>query len=148
MRLSGREAATDIIKRNGGFVVPLEKKADVLIADHAKPKLAPANSVSWTYLEQSIKKGQLEDFEAHRISSSRQTGGGPSQPNKSTRTPFTQEDDRAISIWVAKADKLGLPVKGNEIYEQFAEKVCFRVGFSYSKANHFLESSAYCTIVA
>lgn len=148
MRLSGREAATNVIKRNGGFVVPLEKMADVLIADHAKPKLAPANSVSWTYLEQSIKRGQLEDLETHRISSSRQTGGGLSQPNKSTRTPFTQEDDRAISIWVAKAYHRGLSIKGNEIYEQFAEKVCFRVGFSYSQTKHFLESSTYCTIVA
>ncbi|KFY00687.1 hypothetical protein O988_03169 [Pseudogymnoascus sp. VKM F-3808] len=124
MPLSRMAAATNFMKRNGGLVVPLEKNADVLIADHAKPKLAPVNSVSWTYLEQSMKKGQLEDLETHRINSSGKTGlsGGLSPPKKSTRTPFTHEDDTAISIWVAKAERLGLSVKGNEIYEQFADK--------------------------
>lgn len=127
---------TNFSKRNGGFVVPLEKNADVLIADHAKPKLAPANSVSWTYLEQSMKKGKLEDLETHRISSPRKTGlpGGPSQPKRLTRTPFTHEESKAISIWVAKAEIMGLPVKGNEIYQQFAERVCLRVRIDCSLA--------------
>lgn len=149
MPLSGMEAATNFTKRNGGFVVPLEKNADVLIADHAKPGNAPASAVSWTYLEQSMKKGQLEDLETHRISSPSKTGR-PGGPSKSTRTPFTHEDDMAISIWVAKAELMGLPPKGNEIYEQFAAEVCFRVRFRFgcSLAKCFVESSAYCTIVA
>ncbi|KFZ03192.1 hypothetical protein V502_11151 [Pseudogymnoascus sp. VKM F-4520 (FW-2644)] len=121
MPLPGIVAATNITKRNGGFVVPIEKNADVLIADHAKPKFAPANSISWTYLEQSMKKGQLEDLETHRISSPSRTGR-PGGPSKSTRTPFTHEESMAISIWVAKAELMGLPPRGNEIYEQFAEK--------------------------
>lgn len=131
-------------------MVPIENNADVLIADHAKPKLAPANSFSWRYLKQSMEKGQLEDLETHRISSSGKTGlpGGPSQPKKSTRTPFTLEDDTAISIWVAKAELSGLSVRGNEIYEQFADKVCLHLRFSCNLAKRFIESSAYCTIVA
>ncbi|KAL5350747.1 hypothetical protein ACLOAV_004316 [Pseudogymnoascus australis] len=124
LRVPARNELVKNVERNGGFVVPLEKNADVLIADHAKPKLAPANSVSWTYLEQSMKKGKLEDLETHRISSPRKTGlpGGPSQPKRLTRTPFTHEESKAISIWVAKAEIMGLPVKGNEIYQQFAER--------------------------
>ncbi|ELR05690.1 hypothetical protein VC83_01553 [Pseudogymnoascus destructans] len=117
-------ARTELIKnvqRNGGFVVPLEKNADVLIADHAKPTLAPASSVSWKYLEQSMKKGELEDLEAHRINSPGKTRL-PGGPQKLTRTPFRYEDSMAISIWVAKAERIGLAVRGNEVYEQFAEK--------------------------
>ncbi|OBT66920.1 hypothetical protein VE03_04197 [Pseudogymnoascus sp. 23342-1-I1] len=123
-RVPGRTTFVEGVKRNGGFVVPLEKNADVLIADHVKPWNAPANAVSWKYLDQSIKKGQLEDLETHRIGSPRRAGlpDGPSQPQKLTRTPFTHEESKAISIWVAKAERLGLSVKGNEIYEQFAEK--------------------------
>jgi hypothetical protein len=128
-------------------VVPQEKNADVLVADHAKPKLAPANSVSWKYLEQSLEKGELEDLEAHRINSPSKTRL-PGGPQKSTRMPFTHADDMAISIWVAKAEVIGLSVRGNEIYEQFAGKVCFRVRISSSLAKRFTESSAYCTIVA
>lgn len=128
-------------------MVPLEKNADVLVADDAKPKLAPAGSVSWKYLKQSVEKGELEDLEAHRINSPSKTrlAGGP---QKLTRTPFTHEDSMAISIWVAKAEKLGFAARGNEIYEQFAEKVSFRVGISSSLAKCFIESSAYCTIMA
>ena len=147
MPLPGIVAATNITKRNGGFVVPIEKNADVLIADHAKPKFAPTNSISWTYLEQSMKKGQLEDLETHRISSPSRTGR-PGRPSKSTRTPFTYEESMAISIWVAKAELMGLPPKGNEIYEQFAEKVCPRIRLSCSLSKCFIESSAYSTIVA
>lgn len=97
-----------------------------------------------------MKKGQLEDLETHRIVSSSETGlpGGPSQPRKLTRTPFTREESMAISIWVAKAELKGLSVRGNEIYVQFAAKVCFRVRFGYSLAKCFIESSAYCPIVA
>ncbi|OBT59754.1 hypothetical protein VE04_00195 [Pseudogymnoascus sp. 24MN13] len=120
-RVPLRAELIDNVKRNGGFVVPLEKNADVLVADDAKPKLAPAGSVSWKYLKQSVEKGELEDLEAHRINSPSKTGlaGGP---QKLTRTPFTHEDSMAISIWVAKAEKLGFAARGNEIYEQFAEK--------------------------
>ncbi|KFY39825.1 hypothetical protein V494_03816 [Pseudogymnoascus sp. VKM F-4513 (FW-928)] len=121
LRVPQRVELVKNVERNGGVVVRTEKDADVLIADHAKPTLAPANSFSWKYLEQSMKKGQLEDLESHRIgstSSPRKTG----LPMKLTRTPFTGADDMAIRIWVAKAELKGLSVKGNEIYQQFAEK--------------------------
>lgn len=150
MPLSRMAAAANFIKRNGGLVVPQEKNADVLIADHAKPKYAPANSVSWKYLEQSMKKGRLEDLEAHRIGSSGKTGlsGGLNPPKKLTRTPFTHEDDMALSIWVTKAERLGLYVGGYEIYHQFAEKVYFRVRLGCCQAKRFVESSAYLSVVA
>ncbi|OBT85978.1 hypothetical protein VE02_06374 [Pseudogymnoascus sp. 03VT05] len=120
-RVPRRDEIIKNVERNGGFVVPLEKNADVLIADHAKPKLAPANSVSWKYLTQSMEKGELEDLEALRINSPSKTSL-PGGPQKLTRTPFTHEDSMAISIWVAKAELRGLYVKGNDIYDQFTEK--------------------------
>lgn len=106
---------------NGGREVKLEKLADVIIADHAR-KDAPANSVSWKYIAESVKSGQLADIAEYRIggpAGPARSTVGTSAPVKQTRTKFTDEEDRALVEWV-RAQPYS---RGNVSYQQFAERV-------------------------
>lgn len=109
---------------NGGEVCPLEKQADIRIADHIR-KDCPVGSTSWTFIERSIRNGKLEDIDDHRAGPIAQNTRpvGSKQATKSTRTPFTAEDDRILMDWVVKAERKGLAIKGNEVYEQLEKKV-------------------------
>jgi hypothetical protein len=125
--------------------VKLEKLADIMIADHAR-KDAPMGSYSWKWIEESIKNGQLVDLETHRIGPPagyvRPVGAGSSIPSRIGRTPFTPEDDRILMSWVTRAERSGLSIKGNRIYEDLARAVCDPTSFpeeiSLRKANDVL----------
>ncbi|KAM3065173.1 hypothetical protein ACMFMG_010369 [Clarireedia jacksonii] len=120
-RMPSRSHYIDLIKSNGGEIAKLEKMADIVIADHAR-KDAPPGSVSWKFIDESVKAGELKDIEDHccgagaSASSSRQSRGN--QPNKTTRNLFTAQDDHVLTQWVTKAARRGLATKGNDIYTQ------------------------------
>ena len=82
---------------NGGTVVQLEINADMVLVDHAR-KDCPVGSISWTWVEQSLKNGTLEDIEDHRAgpvhAPVREVGS--TQPTKKTRTKFSPEDDKIL----------------------------------------------------
>ncbi|RDL36993.1 uncharacterized protein BP5553_04426 [Venustampulla echinocandica] len=117
------------VEANGGELVLLEKQADYVIADHAR-KDAPPGSVSWKWIEQSLKNGALEDTEKYPAGPSEPQvrDVGSALPPRYGRTPFTSEDDRVLMKWVAEAERRGLSTKGNEIYKQL-EKVNSRHTF-------------------
>lgn len=102
----------------------LEKQADIVIADHAR-KDTPVGSISWTYVDQSIKKGVLEELDDHRAGPLQHTvravgsGGGA----KKSRTPYTAEDDRILKDWVLKGERAGLSSSGLELFKQLEERV-------------------------
>ena len=102
----------------------LEKQADIVIADHAR-KDSPAGSISWTFIDRSLRGGRLEDLKNHPAGPTthmvREVGS--TRPTKSGRTPFTSQDDRDLMLWVTKAERNGLSVRGNDIYKQFEEIV-------------------------
>lgn len=107
----------------------MEQKADVLIADHAR-KDAPAASVSWKYVTESVAKGELlniEDYKIHQTTAPRQANAprpvGSSIPPRGTRTPFTQQDDEILLAWVRQNKRAGKSIKGNAIYVDLAELV-------------------------
>jgi len=123
-----RSTFVDQIKNNGGQIVPLEKHADYLIADHAR-KDAPPGSISYRFIEQSIRNGALENPEDH-------PAGAPAgairevasvRPTKGVRTPFTTADDIQLYRWVKDCERKGASVRGNEIYKQL-ETVVSRHG--------------------
>lgn len=97
-----------------------------MIADHAR-KHNPAGSISWRFIEESVKNGQLEDLENHLAGpvtyTAREVGSGG--PTRQGRTPFTAEDDRILMDWVVKGERAGISAKGNELYKQLEEKVRF-----------------------
>jgi hypothetical protein len=109
---------------NGGEIVILEKQADMIIADRAR-KDCPPGSISWHWIDQSVKKGELEDIELYRAGPAtniiREVGAA--QPARKGRTQFTAEDDRILRDWCIKAERKGVSMKGNELYKQLEAKV-------------------------
>ncbi|KAL6902723.1 TRF2-interacting telomeric protein/Rap1 C terminal domain-containing protein [Trichoderma evansii] len=110
-----RDWIIDNIQNNSGTVVPLEKDADMLIADHAR-KDVPLGSYSWKYITESVKAGivQVEDKYLN--------GPPPNQPRsvltgsraRKTRTPFTQLDDAILAKHVLQQ---GIHTAGNKMYQ-------------------------------
>lgn len=126
----------------------MDKQADIIIADHAR-KDSPAGSFSWTYIDESVKKGRLEDIENHRAGPvERQIREvGSAQPSRTGRTPFTPEDDRVLMDWCDRAERRGIPMGGNEIFKQLEQKVCI-VGYLLVTHTDFPpESSPYIPVV-
>ncbi|KAI0382269.1 TRF2-interacting telomeric protein/Rap1 C terminal domain-containing protein [Hypomontagnella monticulosa] len=106
------------IENNGGKVVPLEKNADYLIADHAK-KDTPDGSYSFKLIEDSIKAGALQDFEKYLC---KPTTSVKAATQKGTRTQFSAEDDLILTKWVVKHERMGDSGSGTSIYKDLAAK--------------------------
>ncbi|KAI4097887.1 MAG: hypothetical protein LQ344_000159 [Seirophora lacunosa] len=119
-----RKRFIDQVKANGGEITPLEKEAEVKIVDHAKKEQFPG-TYSYQYIEFSVRNGALEDLETHAVgppSGSHRTVGSIIQPPKSSRTKFTDEDDRFLVNWVVSFEQRGGATAGNEIYKQLEAK--------------------------
>ncbi|KAI0113433.1 TRF2-interacting telomeric protein/Rap1 C terminal domain-containing protein [Daldinia grandis] len=114
-----------MIQNNGGQVVPLEKNADYLIADHAKKNSCPPGSYSYKWIEESCKAGVLQEFGNYLCVAPKQSEPQPSgsvASLKTTRTKFTDEDDLILRRWVARNERKGEPVSGNVIYQKLEDK--------------------------
>ncbi|KAK1244628.1 hypothetical protein MKX07_003427 [Trichoderma sp. CBMAI-0711] len=118
-----RSSIIEKIESNGGVVVPREKDADMLIADHAK-KNSPPESYSWKFITDSVNAGiiQVEDKYLN--------GQVPSAPNarrsilaghhaRKTRRPFTTHDDALIAKYVLKE---GINTAGNVLYMKLEDE--------------------------
>ncbi|KAM0201280.1 hypothetical protein ACHAPA_002454 [Fusarium lateritium] len=116
-RVPQRSRWIDLIRQNGGTVVPLEKHADMLIADHVR-KDVPPGSYSWQFIEDSVKNGIIQLKDRYLIGrhpdESRPVGSG--QPSKSTRTPFSAEDDAKLAKWALEHPT---EQKGNKIWQEY-----------------------------
>ncbi|OAR03040.1 hypothetical protein LLEC1_04275 [Akanthomyces lecanii] len=116
-RVPMRSAILDHVQRNSGVVVPLEKDADYLVADHAR-KDAPSGSISWKFITESVENGvvQLPDRYkiAHAPLTPRRVASG--RPVIHSRAAFTEEEDAVLASWVLAHDS---NQTGNEIYKQF-----------------------------
>ncbi|THV50902.1 hypothetical protein BGAL_0131g00070 [Botrytis galanthina] len=117
-RVPMRSRWVEIIRSNGGEVEKIEKNAGIIIADGVR-KDSPPGSISWKFIEESAKAGKLVDMEEYRCGASERANA---QPAKSTRTPFTAEDDRILTQWVLEGERLGRKIKGNELYIELAER--------------------------
>lgn len=96
----------------------LEKHADVMIADHAKPLHAPAGSVSFKYIDVSVAQGALANIEEHRIRPL--NAPRPAASTRQTRVPFSPLDKQILLTWVRRAPS---DTRGNEIYKKLEELV-------------------------
>jgi hypothetical protein len=123
--------------------------ADIIIADHARKDI-PAGSVSWKFIEESVKAGELKDIEDYRCGASANTSRQrrSNQPNKSSRNPFTQQEDHILTQWVTKAARRGLATKGNDIYLQLEELVRLLLPLVLRNAKTPAVSTAYCAVLA
>ncbi|KAI9709662.1 MAG: hypothetical protein M1812_007640 [Candelaria pacifica] len=119
-RVPMRNHYIEQVKSNGGLIVPLEKQADILIVDHMRKDVAPGTH-SWTYIDQSVKQGSLEDLHNHVAGPPAGTiraVGSISRPASGVRKPYTGEDDRVLYEWVISSRDKGDKILGNEIYKQ------------------------------
>ncbi|KAJ6437809.1 Low-affinity potassium transport protein [Purpureocillium lavendulum] len=110
------------LQSNRGTVVALEKDADILIADHAR-KDAPPGSYSWKFVTESVDNGIIQIKDRYRIGPDPdlpRAVGSTSRPGKTTRTPFSHEDDVALVKWVLRS---GQHLAGNKIYQEFEQTV-------------------------
>lgn len=134
MRVPMRKTFVSQIRDNGGQVVPLEKDADMMIADHMRSE-APSGSFSWKWIEACIKEGRLVDKEEYRAASKEVVTRpvGALKPVKTSRVPYTDADDLELYNWVKAYERRGGKVLGNEIYKQLEEQVCtFTVTLAYN----------------
>ena len=83
-------------------------------------------SHSYTYIEKSVRSGALEDLEDHAVgppTGTVRSGGSVIHPAKTSRTKFTEDDDRILWLWVEQTPQKGGGTDGNEIYKQLEAKV-------------------------
>ncbi|RYP75796.1 hypothetical protein DL769_003752 [Monosporascus sp. CRB-8-3] len=122
-RVPARTTCIQNIKSNGGEVVPIEKNADYLIADHARQD-APPGSYSWKFIDDCLEAGTLKPIEDYLCTEAplKSRPVGSSIRQKGTRTPYTSEDDQILFKWVAKYEKLGKRVMGTSIYQDLEAK--------------------------
>jgi hypothetical protein len=126
-RVPSRSRLLDDIKANGGEIVQLEKMADYRIADHFRPTTCAPGTISYTFVEKSIKDGELQDPANHRAGPSlgeAREPGSVYRPTKSGRAAYTAEEDRILYKWVRDAQEAGAQIGGNEIYMQLEAEVC------------------------
>ncbi|KAI9769109.1 MAG: hypothetical protein M1840_004460 [Geoglossum simile] len=119
-KLPSRSHFIDLVKSNGGEIVPLEQAADIKIVDHCFKKGLPPDSYSYTYIEQSVRHGELQDLEDHRAGPNTAVSRpvASCNPAKGTRHPFSSEDDRLLYDWVTSYERSGGKILGNLIYQQ------------------------------
>lgn len=124
-RVPQRSHYVSLVESNGGRLVKLEAQADYLIADHLRHDV-PAASLSYKFIEEAIKRGELpedeEPFFANRRRSADPgtTTAAATSSKKSTRTLFTDDDDKLLYKLVHKANEQGLAVHGNTLYKALA----------------------------
>ncbi|KAF7675782.1 hypothetical protein GT037_006501 [Alternaria burnsii] len=124
-RVPSRSRLLDDIKANGGEIVQLEKMADYRIADHFRPTTCAPGTISYTFVEKSIKHGELQDPADHRAGPPLGEAREPAsvyRPTKSGRAAYTAEEDRILYKWVRDAQEAGAQIGGNEVYMQLEAK--------------------------
>lgn len=122
-RIPTRSHYVNLIRNNGGEVVMVEKKADYLIADHLKTGAPPA-SVSYTFIDRSIERGEIQNPEHHLAGPPAGSirVAGSIAPTKGSRTQYTAEEDRMLYKWVRDCVQAGGLAGGNKIYQELAKK--------------------------
>ncbi|KAG9944915.1 hypothetical protein KCU85_g7616, partial [Aureobasidium melanogenum] len=123
-RVPSRSHYISLVESNGGRIVKLEAQADYLIADHLRHD-APAGSLSYKFIEETVKQGGIPEDDSPFLAGRRKsaipvTTAVASSSKKSTRTPFTDDDDKMLYKWVHRAYEQRLATQGNTLYQVLA----------------------------
>ena len=126
-RVPQRSTFVNQIGRNGGTLVKLEKQADITIGDRAR-KDNPPGAVSFQWIEECIKQAQLVDKEPFLAAPKEQQVRRPGalRPAKSTRNPFSHEDDIYLYQFLKVKERQGASLLGNQVYAELEREVCCR----------------------
>lgn len=127
-RCPTRSTILAAIERHGGVIVKLDSNADHIIADHLR-RDCPPGSLSYTWIETSVRDQRLADKDSHRAGPSTgpvRVAPGLQRPSGG-RVPFTAQDDIVLWNWVQQHGSKSKGILGNELYKQL-EAVVGRLG--------------------
>jgi Rap1 Myb domain len=99
-----------------------------MIADHAR-RDAPPGTISWKFIDDSVKNGRLEDPEKYPAGPA---AGfirpvGAAQASRKVRTPFTPTDDLILAKWVLQKEAEGMLSRGNALYQDLEKLVSLKL---------------------
>lgn len=125
-RVPSRSKYIELIRRNGGEIRPLEKNADIRIADHVRRSQNAPGTVSYEWIDKSIEAAtllDLEDFPAGPSEAApRPVGAGTLRPAKASRNPYSADDDAFLRAEMTVAERRGVSLRGNELFKQIEAK--------------------------
>lgn len=107
-------------KAYGATVVAMDKDADIRLVDHTKKGNA-SGTYSFQYVEKSIRNGKLENLQDYAIgmtTKASKQGSSLAAGIRSSKIPFTNDDDQLLWDWVKPFEEKGGAWKGNDIYKQ------------------------------
>ncbi|KAA8644317.1 putative transcription factor Rap1 [Aspergillus tanneri] len=118
-----RERFKDIIKEHGGIIRLYEKDAEIKLVDHARKNL-PADTFSYRYVENSVRKKRLENLDDYKAGpSATRPVGATNIPRRGHKIPFSLEDDQILWDWMQPHENnKSAPISGNRFYQELAEK--------------------------
>ena len=96
----------------------------MMIADHMQKKNIIPNSYSYTFIDQSVRNGRIENKEDHLVqppTEKLRSGVHINGSARTTRTPFTQADDECLKRFMVK--NRHRPRLGNVIFVELAALV-------------------------
>lgn len=107
------------LKRRGGKIALSEIGSDVRIGDHMKQ--ACAGMISYKWIEECCRTGELVDTESHKIHrlGSRGTGGH----RTARRNEFSAADDHLLINFIKRQAAANGAISGNKIYDSLAAVV-------------------------
>jgi hypothetical protein len=82
-------------------------------------KDACAGEISYRWIEESIKRGVLQDPETYRIVRAKS-----SVSRTHRRNEFSRQDDQILLQAVKHAESKGIGLSGNKLYDDLASLVC------------------------
>ena len=107
------------------------------------------NSYSYTFIDQSVRNGRLENKEDHRVQPSVESIKSGIHINgsvRTTRTPFTATDDEFLLRFMVK--NRHRPQLGNVIFGELAALVSLVHFISKCRKLNLSESTAHTAVLA
>ncbi|RAK73311.1 putative transcription factor Rap1 [Aspergillus fijiensis CBS 313.89] len=118
-----RNRFKDLIQQHGGHIRLFEKDAEIKIVDHKRRNLPP-DTYSFKFIEDSIRKGRMQNLEPYRAGPSEARPVGASYiPTRNHKVPYTVADDQLLWDWMQKYERDSTAsISGNKIYQELAAK--------------------------
>ncbi|PYI14253.1 hypothetical protein BO99DRAFT_345443 [Aspergillus violaceofuscus CBS 115571] len=119
-----RNRFKELIEQHGGHIRLFEKDAEIKIVDHKRRNLPP-DTYSFKFIEDSIRKGRMQNLEPYRAGPSEARPVGASYiPTRNHKVPYTVADDQFLWDWMQKYERDSTAsISGNKIYQELAAKV-------------------------
>ncbi|PYI33156.1 hypothetical protein BP00DRAFT_434768 [Aspergillus indologenus CBS 114.80] len=118
-----RNRFKELIEKHGGHIRLFEKDAEIKIVDHKRRNLPP-DTYSFKFIEDSIRKGRMQNLEPYRAGPSEARPVGASYiPTRNHKVPYTVADDQCLWDWMQKYERDSTAsISGNKIYQELAVK--------------------------